>query len=197
MAPVAMQCFWSMKASAAVLDGRENPLFDAGSDERDDMWRAIVNTCHIWDEHGPEVAARRRVSRMASRCSSVDASPNSVGCPDRDRSAGHERAPADRVVGLLDGIETTRTIRRYTDEPVPDAALRDDDVRSDAGPERLEPTALPDAAVDRRAQEPIAAKRIIGEAARSAWAAKRTRDSYDSGVPEPTSGLAESTHGAA
>lgn len=26
---------------------------------RDDMWKAIVNTCHIWDENGPEVAARK------------------------------------------------------------------------------------------------------------------------------------------
>ncbi len=58
MAPVAMQCFWSMKAASAVLEGRENPMFDADSGERDDMWKAIVNTCHIWDENGPEVAAR-------------------------------------------------------------------------------------------------------------------------------------------
>ena len=58
MAPVAMQCFWSMKASSAVLEGRENPMFDAGSGERDDMWKAIVNTCHIWDENGRQVADR-------------------------------------------------------------------------------------------------------------------------------------------
>jgi len=58
MAPVAMQCFWSMKASSAVLEGRENPMFDENNDERDDMWRAIVNTCHIWDENGAQVAAR-------------------------------------------------------------------------------------------------------------------------------------------
>lgn len=58
MAPVATQCFWSMRASSAVLEGRPNPMFDPDSDEPDDMWRAIVNTCHIWDEHGAQVAAR-------------------------------------------------------------------------------------------------------------------------------------------
>ncbi len=59
MAPVAMQCFWSMKAATAVLDGRENPMFDENNGERDDMWKAIVNTCHIWDENGEQVAARK------------------------------------------------------------------------------------------------------------------------------------------
>jgi len=56
MAPVAMQCFWSMRAAQAREDGQENPLV-RGMDG-DDGWKRIVNTCHVWDEHGPAVAAR-------------------------------------------------------------------------------------------------------------------------------------------
>lgn len=58
MAPVAMQCFWSMRAASAVLAGEELTMFDDSDGSRDQMWRAIVNTCHIWDEQGPHVAAR-------------------------------------------------------------------------------------------------------------------------------------------
>ncbi|MFK7918842.1 MAG: DUF2889 domain-containing protein [Ilumatobacter sp.] len=58
MAPVAMQCFWSMRAAGAALEGKESPLFAADGAQQDDMWRAVVNTCHIWDENGPTVAAR-------------------------------------------------------------------------------------------------------------------------------------------
>ena len=32
---------------------------------------------------------------------------------------------ADGQVGLLDGLATTRAIRRYTGEPIPEQALRD------------------------------------------------------------------------
>ena len=84
------------------------------------------------------------------------------------------------VVGLLDGITTTRTIRRYTDEPVPEDALRKmmfAATRAPSGSNRqpfrmLLLTDGPKAA---------GAKRIIGEAAREAWGAKRRRDSYDTG----------------
>lgn len=57
MAPVAMQCFWSMRAAEARLAGKETSLFDR--DQSDDtMWKSIVNTCHIWDENGQAVADR-------------------------------------------------------------------------------------------------------------------------------------------
>ena len=32
---------------------------------------------------------------------------------------------APDIVGLLEGISTTRAIRRYLDEPIPDEVLRD------------------------------------------------------------------------
>ena len=45
---------------------------------------------------------------------------------DADRTGS---VPADPLVadtvGLLEGLTTTRSIRRYTDDPIPDAALRD------------------------------------------------------------------------
>lgn len=57
MAPVAMQCFWSMRATEAAMAGLPDPFSDP--DRRDDdMWRRAVNTCHVWDEQGPAVAAR-------------------------------------------------------------------------------------------------------------------------------------------
>ncbi len=36
-----------------------------------------------------------------------------------------DRPLPDDTVGLLEGLTTTRSIRRYTDDPVPDEALRD------------------------------------------------------------------------
>jgi len=90
-----------------------------------------------------------------------------------------EGLPAD-TVGLLEGITTTRSIRRYTDEPIPPAALRAmlfAATRAPSGsngqPFRfLVLTDGPKAA---------AAKALIGGAAREAWAAKRAHDGYDRG----------------
>ena len=62
MAPVAMQCFWSMRAAQARLDGVETSMFEAdrGDDgDNDDMWMLSINTCHVWDENGRAVADRR------------------------------------------------------------------------------------------------------------------------------------------
>jgi hypothetical protein len=56
MAPVAVQCFWSMHAATAREAGT-HPLADR---RRDDSWRRNVNTCHVYDEDGPLVAAFER-----------------------------------------------------------------------------------------------------------------------------------------
>jgi hypothetical protein len=66
MAPVAMQCFWSMRAAEAKLSGEPQSMFDRQrSDDNDDnMWQGIVNTCHIWDENGQAVADRRAGAPM-------------------------------------------------------------------------------------------------------------------------------------
>jgi len=57
MAPVAMQCFWSMRATEAKLKGEPNPISGGRgmSDERD--WKRIIGTCHVWDPEGPHLTA--------------------------------------------------------------------------------------------------------------------------------------------
>ena len=85
------------------------------------------------------------------------------------------------TVGLLEGLTTTRSIRRYTDDPIPDAALRDilfAATRAPSGSNRqpFRFLVLRDSAVAGEA------KRLIGDAARSAWGEKRTRDGYDRGT---------------
>ena len=59
-------------------------------------------------------------------------------------------------IPLLEGLCSTRAIRRYADEPVPDQVLREGDRAS-------------------------AAKAMIGAAARDIWGEKRRNDGYDSG----------------
>ena len=83
-------------------------------------------------------------------------------------------------VGLLEGLTTTRAIRRYRDEPVPDEALRTilfAATRAPSGSNRqpfrfIVLTDGPNAA---------GAKRLIAESARRIWGTKRETDAYDSG----------------
>jgi len=100
----------------------------------------------------------------------------------RERIPGPDSGSAlsPDTTGLLEGICTTRAIRRYRDEPVPDAVLRDilfAATRAPSGSNRqpfrfLVLTEGPHAA---------AAKRLIAGAARKAWDAKRSQDRYDQG----------------
>ena len=83
-------------------------------------------------------------------------------------------------VPLYEGLLTTRAIRRYTDEPVPDEDLRDilfAATRAPSGSNRqpFRFIVLTDGPVAREA------KRLIGEGARQFWAAKREADGYDTG----------------
>ena len=53
MAPVAIQCLWSMRAS----DARKPGGADSGVPmERSDMWQMNLNTCHVWAEDSDVVA---------------------------------------------------------------------------------------------------------------------------------------------
>jgi nitroreductase len=84
------------------------------------------------------------------------------------------------TVGLLEGLATTRAIRRYREDPVPDAALRDilfAATRAPSGSNRqpFRFLVLRDSATARDA------KRLLGDAARRAWGDKRRRDGYDRG----------------
>ena len=88
--------------------------------------------------------------------------------------------PHDQV-GLLEGITSTRTIRRYTAEPVPPEALRAmlfAATRAPSGSNRqpFRFVVLTDGPVAREA------KRLIADSAKGLWAGKRATDGYDRGT---------------
>ena len=83
-------------------------------------------------------------------------------------------------VSLYEGLLTTRAIRRYADEKVPDDALRDilfAATRAPSGSNRqpFRFVVLTDGPVAAEA------KRLIGAGARRFWDAKRAEDGYDKG----------------
>lgn len=87
--------------------------------------------------------------------------------------------PPDSI-GLLEGLTTTRSIRRYRNEPVPPEALRAilfAATRAPSGSNR-QPFRMLVLTDGPKAQE---AKRLIGESARLTWESKRRSDGYDSG----------------
>lgn len=98
---------------------------------------------------------------------------------DRADDLAQTPLPPD-AVGLLEGLGTTRAIRRYRDEPVPPAALRAilfAATRAPSGSNRqpFRFLVLTDGPMAQRA------KRLIGEGARRTWGAKREVDRYDVG----------------
>jgi len=84
------------------------------------------------------------------------------------------------TVGLLEGLTTTRAIRRYRDEPVPPAALRAilfAATRAPSGSNRQPFRFI----VLRDGPNARAAKKLVGDVARRMWGRKRETDAYDSG----------------
>ena len=95
-----------------------------------------------------------------------------------------ERRPRRRrpraTVGLYEGLVTTRAIRRYRDEAIPETDLRDmlfAATRAPSGSNR-QPFRFVVLTSGPVAQE---AKRLIGEGARRFWGTKRDADGYDRG----------------
>jgi nitroreductase len=87
--------------------------------------------------------------------------------------------PNDEV-GLLEGLTTTRAIRRYAPNPVPPEALRAmlfAATRAPSGSNR-QPFRFMVLTDGPRADE---AKRLVAVGARAIWAAKRKHDGYDHG----------------
>lgn len=85
---------------------------------------------------------------------------------------------ASDTVGLLEGLTTTRAIRRYTDEEIPEGVLRDilfAATRAPSGSNR-QPFKF---VVLRKGPKALEARRMIAEAARRIWSGKRERDGYD------------------
>ena len=107
---------------------------------------------------------------------------------DNDVSAdalSQEALPHDDV-GLLAGLASTRTIRRYRDEPVPERDLRAilfAATRAPSGANRQPFRFL----VLRDGPQARAAKRLIGQSALALWNEKRSRDGYDKGSGEDLS----------
>lgn len=83
----------------------------------------------------------------------------------------------DAPVTLLEGLSTTRAIRRYTDDPIPDddlASILWHAGRAPSGSNRQPFRFL----VLRDGPNAASAKALLGEAFRAGWAAKREHDSY-------------------
>jgi len=99
--------------------------------------------------------------------------------PDSVSALATAPLPAD-VVGLLEGMCTTRAIRRYRDEPVPADALRAilfAATRAPSGSNRQPFRFLVLADGPKAAK----AKALIGDAGRHFWAAKARDDGYERG----------------
>jgi nitroreductase len=80
-------------------------------------------------------------------------------------------------LGLLEGLATTRAIRRYTDEPIPDddlEAILWHAARAPSGSNRQPFRFL----VLRNGPNAQAAKSLLGHAFRDGWNAKREHDGY-------------------
>lgn len=85
------------------------------------------------------------------------------------------------TVGMLEGIATTRAIRRYADEPVPAHVLRDimfAATRAPSGSNRQPFRFL----VLTDGEKAAAAKELIARGARAVWGPKRSGDGYDAGT---------------
>ncbi|MGB0112552.1 MAG: nitroreductase family protein [Ilumatobacteraceae bacterium] len=87
-----------------------------------------------------------------------------------------DATPADQV-SLLEGLRSTRAIRRYTDAPIPDedlAAILWHAGRAPSGSNRQPFRFM----VLRDGPNAAAAKSLLGDAFRVGWAAKREADGY-------------------
>ena len=83
----------------------------------------------------------------------------------------------DRLPALLDGLATTRTIRRYTAEPIPEAELASilfHATRAPSGSNRQPVRYL----VLRDGPAAVEAKALLGRTFRAGWAAKQQADGY-------------------
>ncbi len=84
------------------------------------------------------------------------------------------------VISLLEGLATTRAIRRYTAEPIPESDLATimwHATRAPSGSNR-QPFRF---VVLRDGERAVAAKSLLGKAFRASWADKRRDDGYASG----------------
>ena len=90
-----------------------------------------------------------------------------------------EPLPGD-TIGLLEGIASTRAIRRYRDEPLPNQALRAILFAATRGPSgsNRQPFRF---LVLTDGPKALSAKQLIARGARQVWSRKRDTDGYDRG----------------
>ena len=88
--------------------------------------------------------------------------------------------PVRPDITLLDGLATTRAIRRYLDEPVPDDVLAQILFAASRAPSGSNRQAF--RFIVLRGERPARQARVaLGESARRLWASKRRNDGYDVG----------------
>ena len=92
----------------------------------------------------------------------------------------NQLALAEDTVGLLEGLTSTRAIRRYQPQPIPDKDLRDILFAATRGPSgsNRQPFRFLVLTEGEKAQQ---ARRLLGESARAFWAVKVERDRYRQG----------------
>jgi nitroreductase len=97
-----------------------------------------------------------------------------------DNSLANSPLPTD-TVGLIEGMTSTRAIRLYRDEPVPDHVLRAIFFAASRAPSgsNRQPFRFLVLTDGERAQE---AKGLIGASARRVWQAKQSHDRYNAGT---------------
>lgn len=86
----------------------------------------------------------------------------------------------DDDIGLLDGLASTRAIRRYRDEPIPDddlATILFSATRAPTGSNRQGFRFV----VLRDGPRAVEAKALLGRTFRDGWSSKRASDGYDEG----------------
>ena len=91
------------------------------------------------------------------------------------------------MISLLEGLATTRTIRRYTPEPIPEhdlATLLWHASRAPSGSNRQPVRYL----VLRDGPQAQQARIVLGESFRASWALKRAADGYQVGSPAAHAG---------
>ena len=90
----------------------------------------------------------------------------------------HKTSIAEDEIGLLEGLITTRAIRRYLDEPIPETVLRDilfAATRAPSGSNR-QPFRFIVLTSSEQARQ---VKSLIAKGARSVWEGKREADQYN------------------
>ncbi len=95
-------------------------------------------------------------------------------------TASADRPVAADTVGLLEGLTSTRSIRRYTSDPIPDGVMRDimfAATRAPSGSNRQPFRFI----VLRDGPTAAAAKALVGKGARAVWSTKRKNEGYDRG----------------